>query len=63
VQQFLAKITNDKAQKMLQDAVTDPELFRALLLNVNIPKNYGKIEKTLAPYVIGAVAGQLETQE
>lgn len=63
VQQFLAKITNDKAQQMLQDAVTDPELFRALLLNVNIPKNYGKIEKTLAPYVIGAVAGQLETQE
>lgn len=63
VQQFLAKITNDKAQKMLQDAVTDPELFRALLLNVNIPKNYGKIEKTLAPYAIGAVAGQLEMQE
>jgi len=63
VQQFLAKITNDKAQQMLQDAVTDPELFRALLLNVNIPKNYGKIEKTLAPYVIGAVAGQLEMQE
>jgi hypothetical protein len=63
VQQFLAKITNDKAQQMLQDAVTDPELFKALLLNVNIPKNYGKIEKTLAPYVIGAVAGQIEMQE
>jgi len=62
-QQFLAKITNDKAQQMLQDAVTDPELFRALLLNVNVPKNYGRIEKTLAPYVVGAIAGQLEMQE
>lgn len=63
VQQFLAKITNDKAQQMLQDAVTDPELFRALLLNVNVPKNYGRIEKTLAPYVVGAIAGQIEMQE
>ena len=63
VQNFLGKITNDKAQKMLQDAVTDPELFKALLLNVNVPANFGKIEKTLAPYVIGAVAGQLEMQE
>lgn len=58
VQQFLAKITNDKAQQMLQDAVTDPELFKALLLNVNVPNNYGKIEKTLAPYIVGAVVGQ-----
>jgi len=63
VQNFLGKITNDKAQKMLQDSITDPELFKALLLNVNEPANFSKIEKTLAPYVVGAVAGQLEMQE
>jgi hypothetical protein len=62
VQQFLSKITNDKAQQMLQDAVTDPELFKALLLNVNVPNNFGRIEKTLAPYIVGAVAGQDKEQ-
>lgn len=56
-QRILEKLTNSKAQQLLIDAVQDPQLMRDLLLNVNLPKNLSKLEKTLAPYIVGSAVG------
>ena len=56
-QRILEKLTNSKAQQLLIDAVQDPDLMRDLLLNVNLPKNLSKVEKTLAPYIVGSTVG------
>lgn len=56
-QRILEQLTNSKAQQLLIDAVQDPELMRDLLRNVNLPKNLGKLEKTLAPYILGSAVG------
>ena len=56
-QRILERLTNSKAQQLLIDAVEDPKLMRDLLLNVNLPKNLSKLEKTLAPYIVGSAVG------
>ena len=56
-QRILEQLTNSKAQQLLVDAVQDPDLMRDLLLNINLPKNLSKLEKTLAPYIVGSVIG------
>lgn len=57
-QRIVSRLTNDKAQQMLMDAVEDPELFRTLLMDVTVPKNLEKLERSLAPYISGAAATQ-----
>ena len=42
-------------------AVEDEELMRTLLLNVTQPRNFARIERSLAPYLVGTAAG-LEEQ-
>ena len=60
VQQFLENITNAKAQRLLIDAVQDPDIMKDLLLDVSNPKNFARIEKTMTPYIVGAIAGTEE---
>ena len=60
VQKFLEKITNAKAQRLLIDAVQDADTMKDLLLDINNPKNFARIEKTITPYIVGAVAGTEE---
>jgi len=51
---IVSKLTNDTARKLMMDAIEDAELFRSLLTDINIPSNYNKAQKTLAPYLVGA---------
>jgi hypothetical protein len=57
-QQLIGRLTNDKAQQMLRDAVQDPELFRSLLMDVTVPENFDRVRRSLAPYVAGGVSAQ-----
>jgi hypothetical protein len=54
--EFMKRLTNVQARKMLMDAIEDPELFKALLMEpgrVNIPLKY---RNKLAPYFVGAAS-------
>ena len=51
---LVSRLTNDRARRMMMDAVENPELFRSLLLDTSIPSNYNKVQKSLAPYLAGA---------
>ena len=53
---IVSKLTNDTARKLMMDAIEDAELFRSLLLDTSIPSNYNKVQKSLAPYLAGAVS-------
>jgi hypothetical protein len=57
-QRIVSRLTNDKAQQMLMDAVEDPDLFKTLLMDVTVPKNFEKVQRSLAPYISGAAATQ-----
>lgn len=59
-QRILESLTNSKAQQMLIDAVQDPDLMKALLMDTSNPKNLAKLERSLAPYIVGSVAGSTE---
>ena len=61
-QQLIGRLTNDKAQQMLRDAVQDPELFRSLLMDVSIPENFDRVRRSLAPYIAGGVAAQTDSE-
>ena len=61
VRDFLARLTTNKAEQLLMRAVEDEELMRTLLLNATQPKNFARIERSLAPYLVGTAAG-LEEQ-
>lgn len=50
----------DKASQMIADAVTDPELFKALLTGVKSPKLDQRVMPWLLPYLVGGVAGAVE---
>jgi len=63
VQRILERVTNDKAQQMLRDAVQDPDLFRSLLMDVTIPKNSERISRSLAPYVAGGISTQADNAD
>ncbi|MEQ5827845.1 hypothetical protein J3456_10805, partial [Sulfitobacter sp. NFXS29] len=52
----LGNLQNDKAEKLLIDAVTDPELFRLLLVDTGSVKLTPKQKSRLAPYFIGTGA-------
>ncbi|MFK7881671.1 hypothetical protein [Roseobacter sp.] len=53
-------LTADKASQMIAEAVTDPELFKALLTGVMSPKLEEKLMPWLPPYLVGGVSGALE---
>lgn len=56
----LAKLTTNKAEQLMMRAVEDEELFKTLMLNPTSPKNFAKIERSLAPYLAGAAAASQE---
>jgi len=57
VQQLLYSLTNDKAEQLLKDAISDPELFRALLTGVDTPQRAALVERRLVEW-LGAETGQ-----
>lgn len=52
----LGRLTRNKAEKMLMDAVTDPALMRALLADPGTTTFKRKAEGLLLPYLVGAGA-------
>lgn len=56
MKEVLGSLQNDKAEQMLIDAVTDPELFRLLLLEPGSLKLGERQINKLAPYFTGAAA-------
>jgi hypothetical protein len=56
-QRLLEGLTNSKAQQLMIDTVQDPELMRTMLLDISNPKNLARLEKSLAPYIVGSVVG------
>lgn len=56
MQSLLGNLQNDKAEQMLMDAVTDPELFRLLLVDPGAVKLKPKQINMLAPYFTGTGA-------
>jgi len=61
-QRILERLTNDKAQQIMMKAIEDKELFRTLLLNPTEPKNMKRIERSLAPYLVGTAAAMEQEQ-
>ena len=53
---LLNRLTSNKAEQLMMRAVEDEELFKSLLLDVKNPKNYARIERSIAPYLVGASA-------
>ena len=60
MQRLAERLTNDRAQQIMMRALEDKELFRTLLLNPTNPKNFKKIERSLAPYLVGTAAATQE---
>lgn len=58
--EWLAKITNAKARRILMDAVENPELMKALLTETRGGKLPPKAASRLAPYLTGAIAAELD---
>jgi hypothetical protein len=56
VKAMLGNLQNDKAERLLMDAVEDPELFRLLLVDPGRVKLTPKQVNRLAPYFTGAVS-------
>ena len=63
LQSLVGRLTNDKAAQLIKDSLEDNELFKDLLRGVKSAEDLNRMKKTLAPYLIGAVVGQLEEQE
>jgi len=56
---FLKNITNDQAEALIRDAITDKELFRSLLLGVDVPKNARQVENRIIEWLEGYVGVQV----
>jgi hypothetical protein len=63
VAKLLSRLQNDRAAQMLQDAVTDPELMRALLMTPESVRTNQKAINRLAPYLVGATSGVMAEEE
>lgn len=63
VKALLGNLQNDKAEKLLMDAVEDPELFRLLLVDPGRVSLTPDQVNRLAPYFTGAVSGTAEDQD
>lgn len=53
---LLNQLTSNKAEQLMMRAVEDEELFKSLLLDVKNSKNYTRIERSIAPYLVGSSA-------
>lgn len=51
VKEAMSHLAADKASQMIADAVTDPELFKALLTGVHTPKPEAQVIPWLLPYL------------
>lgn len=54
---MLNRLMNDKAEQLLLDAIEDPKLFRALLMEPKTIELRKPIRNRIAPYLVGAGAG------
>lgn len=59
---FLERLTNDRARRLLMDAVTDPELMKTLLMG-SPGLNVKRVQDRLAPYLVGGSAAALTPDE
>ncbi len=59
-QRILRNMTNDRARKLVMDAVEDPELFKTLMSPVSSVVTDEKVARSLAPYLVGAASAQRE---
>jgi hypothetical protein len=57
VDAVMGRLTNDKAEAILRDAIQDRELFRALLMTVDSPAKARQLEKQLRAWQAGAIVG------
>lgn len=62
VQKFLGRLTNDKAEALIRDAVTNPDLYSALLRNADTPQGVKIINTRLNAWLAG-VEGRYLTQD
>lgn len=53
---ILRGLTNDRARQMLMDAIEDPALFRALLVEPKSVNISAPVRSKLAPYLTGGIA-------
>lgn len=54
---MLNRLMNDKAEQLLLDAIEDPKLFQALLMEPKTIELRKPIRNRIAPYLVGAGAG------
>jgi hypothetical protein len=57
----LGRLTNDKAEALLRDAIQDRDLFRALLMPINSPSQARNLERQLSAWQAGAIVGTTAT--
>lgn len=60
---MLGRLTNDKARQLLMDAIEDPALMRALLMEPKAIYASKPAQSKLAPYFVGGVSGAAAGQE
>jgi len=56
--EILGRLVSDKASTILARAVEDPELFKALLTQMDSPKLDERVLPRIVPYLIGAAAAE-----
>lgn len=59
---LLGRLMNDKAEQMLLDAIEDPKLFRALLMDPGKVELQKEARSRIAPYISGAIAATTTEQ-
>lgn len=57
MRKFLQTMTTDRAQRLLNDAVTNPELFSTLMSPISTPQQQDRVTRRLQSFLAGA-AGQ-----
>jgi hypothetical protein len=63
LQGIVGRLANDKPAQLIKDSLEDNELFKDLLRGVRSVKDLKQMERILAPYLVGTVAGQPEEEE
>lgn len=62
MQEIIDGLTNDRAARLIAEAVENPKLFRALLTDPASVKQSQRALRSLAPYVAGAVSAATEDE-
>lgn len=62
--EWAGRLTQDRAEALIRDAVTkDPELFRALLMDLNNPRNRERAQRRLISWLESYTGQQIADQE